>query len=175
MAELRVHDSDGGVEQTLNDPAEIAEYTGRYGVDFEQWNIDKLQTDEPQDLEVEDEQERVLTVFHDEVEQLKEEGNYNLVDVVALSPETPNLDELLNKFDKEHHHEEDEVRFVVDGRGVFTIHAEDDTVFDVELHPGDLIVIPDGTKHWFTLCEDKQIQCIRFFQSEGGWEAKYDD
>lgn len=171
MAELRVH----GTDTVLTDPEEIREFVGGYGLDYEVWNIDKLHGEEAAQVEAESEQERILTVFADEVAALKERGGYETADVIALSPDTPNLDELLAKFDKEHEHTEDEVRFVVDGRGVFVIHAPDDKVFDVEVHPGDLLVVPEGTWHWFELCEDKTIKCIRVFTSKDGWVAHYRD
>ena len=40
-------------------------------------------------------------------------------------PETPNLDAMLARFSSEHRHDEDEVRFIVEGRGVFHIHPQD--------------------------------------------------
>ncbi len=170
MAQIRVR----GTDTVLDDPAQIKDFVNGYGLDYEVWNIDKLHAEEAQKVEADTEQERILAVFADEVDALKERAGYQTADVISLSPETPNLDELLAKFDKEHEHTEDEVRFVVDGRGVFTIHSqEDDKVFDVEVHPGDLLVVPAGTWHWFTLCEDKQIKCIRVFTSKDGWVAHY--
>ncbi|MFW5967119.1 MAG: 1,2-dihydroxy-3-keto-5-methylthiopentene dioxygenase [Persicimonas sp.] len=171
MAKVTIRDS----ERVLTDPAEIEEFVDQYSLEYERWDIDKWHSDEAQQLEAETEEERILEVFSDEIERLKQRGGYQTADVVALSPDTPNLDELLAKFDKEHEHTEDEVRFVVDGRGIFTIHGEDDTVFDVEVHPGDLLVVPEGTWHWFDLCEDKQIKCIRVFSSKDGWVAHYRD
>lgn len=169
MAELRVH----GTDTVLTDPDAIKEFVGAYGLDYEVWNIDKLHSEEAKKVEADSEQERILEVFSDEIDALKERGGYQTADVIALTPDTPNLDQLLAKFDKEHEHSEDEVRFVVDGRGVFVIHAPDDKVFDVEVHPGDLLVVPEGTWHWFELCEDKQIKCIRVFTSKEGWVAHY--
>jgi len=171
MAEIRIHGSD----TVLTDPAKIKDFVVGYGLDYENWNIDKLHTEEAKNLEADSEQERILAVFADEIATLKERGGYQAADVISLSPDTPNLDELLAKFDKEHEHSEDEVRFVVDGRGVFTIHTPDDTIFDVEVHPGDLLVVPEGTWHWFDLCEDKTIKCIRIFTSKDGWVAEYRD
>ncbi len=169
MAQLRVHDS----ETVLDDASQIKDFVGAYGIDYQRWNIDKLHTEEGQLRDGESEEERILRVFSDEVASLKKEGGYKSADVIALRPDTPNLDGLLSKFDKEHLHTEDEVRFVVDGRGVFTIHSEDDKVFDVEVHPGDLLVVPTDTWHWFTLCEDRQIKCIRIFESTDGWAPHY--
>lgn len=169
MAELRIR----GTDTVLTDSEQIKEFVQSYGLDYEVWDIQKLHTPEARALQTETEQERILAVFADEVEALKKRGGYLSADVVSLSPATPNLDELLAKFDKEHEHHEDEVRFVVDGRGVFTIHAPDDRIFDVEVHPGDLLVVPNGTWHWFDLCEDKTITCIRIFESKEGWVAHY--
>ncbi|MFU8806236.1 MAG: 1,2-dihydroxy-3-keto-5-methylthiopentene dioxygenase [Bradymonadaceae bacterium] len=169
MAELRIR----GTQTVLTDPASIREFVQGYGLDYEVWNIDKLNTPVASALKAETEEERILQVFADEITTLKERGGYLAADVIALTPQTPNLDNLLKKFDKEHEHDEDEVRFVVDGRGVFTIHAPDDKVFDVEVHPGDLLVVPRGTWHWFDLCEDRTIKCIRVFESADGWVAHY--
>src|SRR5690554_518010 len=171
MAEIRIHGSD----TVLRDAAAIKEFVVGYGLDYEVWNIDKLHTEHAKNLQADSEQERILAVFADEIETLKARGGYQTADVISLSPDTPNLDALLAKFDKEHEHSEDEVRFVVDGRGIFTIHTPDDTIFDVEVHPGDLLVVPEGTWHWFDLCEDKTIKCIRIFTSTDGWVAEYRD
>jgi 1,2-dihydroxy-3-keto-5-methylthiopentene dioxygenase len=95
--------------------------------------------------------------------------------VIAVSPETPNLDAMLAKFDKEHTHDEDEVRFTVAGRGVFWIHPEGGPVFSIEVTSGDLINVPRGTKHWFHLCDDRSIRCIRLFQDPSGWTPHYCD
>ena len=165
MAELRVH----GKDTVLTDGAQIDAFLKNYGIDYEYWDISKLA-----DAGVEDsDKEGILAVFDDEITTLKERGGYLSADVISLVPETPNLDAMLSKFDKEHLHTEDEVRFVVDGRGVFTIHGEDDVVFDVEVHAGDLLVVPANTWHWFNLCEDRTIKCIRVFESTGGWAPHY--
>ena len=167
MAELRVR----GEDTVLTDPAQIAAFVQRYGLDYERWDISKLQSAQ---VQAPTEQERILAVFAPEIEQLKARNGYTVADVISLRPDTPNLETMLARFDKEHLHTEDEVRFVVDGRGVFTIHSDtDDKVFDVEVHPGDLLVVPINTWHWFTLCEDRQIKCIRLFQDPTGWTPHY--
>jgi 1,2-dihydroxy-3-keto-5-methylthiopentene dioxygenase len=35
--------------------------------------------------------------------------------------------------------------------------------------------VPCGTKHWFDLCTDRQIRCIRLFQDASGWTPEYID
>ena len=51
------------------------------------------------------------------------------------SADTPNLDVMLAKFNKEHWHDEDEVRFIIEGRGLFHINAGD-SVFVLEVTGG---------------------------------------
>ena len=165
MAELRVRGSD----EVVREEEAIRRFVEGHGLQFERWELGRLD-EAPQDI---DEQAHILGTFAAEIDRLKAWGGYQSADVIAIHPQTPKLDELLAKFDKEHTHSEDEVRFVVDGRGIFTIHGKDGAVFDVEVHPGDLLVVPEGTKHWFTLCEDRRIKCIRLFTSKEGWVASY--
>jgi 1,2-dihydroxy-3-keto-5-methylthiopentene dioxygenase len=33
--------------------------------------------------------------------------------------------------------------------------------------------VPKGTWHWFHLCSDKTIRCIRLFQDPAGWTPHY--
>ena len=94
-------------------------------------------------------------------------------DVIDVFPDTPNLDAMLNKFNSEHWHDEDEVRFIVEGRGLFHIHPQDGPVFAIEVEAGDLIRVPRGTHHWFDLCADRRIRAIRLFQDPSGWTPHY--
>lgn len=142
-----------------------------HGILYENWDVSRLEQSPA--LEGESAQEHVLRVFADEITRISEQHGYRTADVVALSPATPNLDDLLAKFDKEHYHTEDEVRFVVSGRGVFSIRGKDDEMYDVEVRPGDLLAVPEGTYHYFDLCEDRNIQCIRLFTDMTGWVAHY--
>ncbi len=172
MAEIRIRPENGHVARTILDPAEQLSFLEGHGLGFEQWAISKL--DAAAATASGDAQGHILQTFHDEIEALKARYGYVHADVIALTPQTPNLDALLARFDKEHYHDGDEVRFTVSGRGIFTIHSDkDDAVFDVEVQPGDLLIVPDGTWHWFDLCEDRQIQCIRLFTDTSGWTPHY--
>jgi 1,2-dihydroxy-3-keto-5-methylthiopentene dioxygenase len=93
--------------------------------------------------------------------------------VIDVFPDTPGLDAMLNRFNSEHWHDEDEVRFIVEGRGVFHVHPPGQPVFAVEVGPGDLIRVPRGTHHWFDLCNDRRIRAIRLFQNPSGWNPNY--
>ncbi len=80
---------------------------------------------------------------------------------------------MLAKFNREHTHDDDEVRFIIEGRGVFHIHPENGTVFSIEVMPGDLIRVPSNTKHWFNLCSERRIRAIRLFKDPAGWTPRY--
>ena len=71
---------------------------------------------------------------------------------------------MLAKFNREHWHDEDEVRFIIEGRGIFHIHSSEGGVTAIEVEAGDLIRVPRGTHHWFNLCSDRRIRAIRLFQ-----------
>ncbi len=104
---------------------------------------------------------------------LKQRGGYVTADVIDVKPETPNLDVMLAKFSREHWHDEDEVRFIVEGRGLFHVHPHSGPVFAIEVEAGDLIRVPRGTHHWFDLCGDRRIRAIRLFQDVSGWTPHY--
>lgn len=109
------------------------------------------------------------------LDALRVERGYVTQDEVALSPSTPNLDELCRKFDGEHLHTEDEVRFVLEGEGVFDIRADDERWMRVVVEPGDLIVVPARRYHRFELTESRTIRCLRLFKDPAGWVAHYRD
>lgn len=101
------------------------------------------------------------------------ENSYIARDEVALSPQTPNLPVLLDKFKDEHLHTEDEVRFVLAGEGIFDIRSADDRWMRVQVGPGDLIVVPRDRYHRFVLTDASQIRCVRLFQDKAGWTPVY--
>ena len=157
--------------EQLESAAEVQALLAANGLVYERWDIGKYDpASKPASV---GEQDYILSVFADEVGAISAARGYRAADVVALAPSTPNLDVVLAKFDKEHTHAEDEVRFVVQGRGVFTIRGGDGELYDIEVHPGDLLAVPEGTQHFFTLCDDRQIQCIRLFTDTSGWTAHY--
>jgi 1,2-dihydroxy-3-keto-5-methylthiopentene dioxygenase len=162
MAVLRIPEQN----RTISGKAEVAEYLGKIGIDYEVW--------EPsQPLNADSSQEEILTAYAREIEKLKAAGGYVTADVINVNPLTPNLDTMLAKFSREHWHDEDEVRFVVQGRGLFHINPKTSPVVGIEVEAGDLIRVPRGTLHWFDLCSDRQIRCIRLFQDPSGWTPAY--
>jgi 1,2-dihydroxy-3-keto-5-methylthiopentene dioxygenase len=107
------------------------------------------------------------------VDALKQERGYVQEDEVKLSPATPNLDAICAKFVDEHFHDDDEVRFVLEGEGIFDIRSRDDRWMRVLVEPGDLIVVPADRHHRFLLTERKAIHCVRLFKDSSGWVPHY--
>jgi 1,2-dihydroxy-3-keto-5-methylthiopentene dioxygenase len=150
----------------LTNEHEVRECLRSYGIDYERWTP-------AHEVDAAASADEVLRAYAKEIDELKGRGGYVTADVIDVTPETPGLDQMLAKFDREHWHDEDEVRFVIAGHGVFYIHGEDSRVIAIEVEPGDLIRVPRGTRHWFTLCADRRIRAIRLFQDVSGWTPHY--
>jgi 1,2-dihydroxy-3-keto-5-methylthiopentene dioxygenase len=150
--------------RTIDNEAGIVSALAGLGIDYERWNLDRV----PPDASA----EAVLTAYAPEIAALKQRGGYVTADVIDVNPGTPGLEAMLARFDKEHTHDEDEVRFTLAGRGIFFLHLGGKVV-SVEVGPGDLLRVPRGTTHWFTLCEDRRIRAIRWFQDTAGWTPHY--
>ncbi len=152
----------------ITEGSEIAEYLGSIGIDYAQWDNLKQVSEDATDQEI-------LDGYADEIETLKAKGGYVTADVINIVPTTPGLDAMLDKFNKEHWHDEDEVRFIVKGHGLFHIAPEGGDVVSIEMEAGDMIRVPRGTKHWFNLCGDRTVRAIRLFQDISGWTPHYTD
>lgn len=162
MARIRIQDEN----REITDPQAIRDFLQPFGIWYEKWDVEgRIGADATN--------EEILAAYAPEIERLKAAGGFVTADVINVTPETPNLDAMLAKFSKEHTHSEDEVRFTVKGGGVFHIHPEGGPVFAVQVEAGDLINVPMGTKHWFDLCSDRTIRCIRLFQDVSGWTPHY--
>lgn len=111
--------------------------------------------------------------FQAELDALRAERGYVTQDVIELRPDTPNLEGILGKFKDEHLHRDDEVRFVVEGEGVFDIRGADERWIRVEVERGDLIVVPAMLYHRFFLTELRRIRCVRLFKDAAGWVPEY--
>jgi 1,2-dihydroxy-3-keto-5-methylthiopentene dioxygenase len=155
-------------QQTLDDPAAVTGFLADHGIAYERWEAGRhVPADASADV--------VLQTYADKIEELKARGGYTTADVIDVTAATPNLDTMLAKFSREHWHDEDEVRFIVEGRGLFHIHPPGGPVFAIEVEAGDLISVPRGTHHWFDLCVERRIRAIRLFQDMSGWTPHYTD
>lgn len=162
MALVRIPAQDA----TLRDPEKIAAFLTVHGIEYTHWTPEH-------DVPSEAPADAVLGAYAREIDALKARGGYVTADVIDVKPDTPNLDAMLARFSTEHWHDEDEVRFIIEGRGLFHIHPVNADVFAIEVEAGDLIRVPRGTWHWFNLCGERRIRAIRLFQDPSGWTPHY--
>jgi 1,2-dihydroxy-3-keto-5-methylthiopentene dioxygenase len=162
MAVVRIPEE----KQELTDFEAVRDYLAGIGIEHERWQADAVL---PSDAAT----EQVLNAYSAEIDRLKQKGDYATADVIDISADTPGLDAMLARFSIEHSHDEDEVRFILAGRGLFHIHPAEGPVVAIEVGAGDLIRVPRGTRHWFDLCGDRRIRAIRLFQNMSGWTPLY--
>ena len=144
---------------------DIASTLAEQGVRFDRWQAAaKIQSGASQ--------EEVIAAYQEQIDKLMTERGYITVDVVSLNSDHPQKAELRAKFLDEHRHGEDEVRFFVAGRGLFTLHIGD-YVYAVLCEKNDLISVPAGTKHWFDMGENPHFVVIRLFNNPEGLVANF--
>jgi 1,2-dihydroxy-3-keto-5-methylthiopentene dioxygenase len=167
MSRLRIFDA----EQPQTPPSvhedhpSIARELAKVGVRFEQWEASQA-------VEPGASQDEVIAAYRGDIDRLMREEGYQSVDVISLKPDHPDRAALRQKFLSEHTHSEDEVRFFVAGAGQFTLHIGD-KIYDVLCEQGDLIGVPDGTRHWFDMSEAPYFVAIRLFTNKDGWVASF--
>lgn len=150
---------------TVRDFGAIVDTLAPAGVRLERWEAAATLPDTATDADI-------LAAYAADIERLKAEGGYQSCDVIRLTPEHPNRTELRSKFLSEHIHDDDEVRFFVEGAGLFYIRSGG-TVHALECTAGDLIVLPAGTVHWFDTGAEPRFTAIRLFTTPDGWVARF--
>ncbi|RAU20547.1 acireductone dioxygenase [Paramagnetospirillum kuznetsovii] len=96
-------------------------------------------------------------------------------DVVALFPDTDGLDSILAAFHRTHVHDDDEIRLILAGEGVFGFVLPDGDQVEITVVPGDLVGVPAGAEHWFRLTESRTVVAVRLFGTNPDWRARYTD
>ncbi len=167
MSRLRIFSEQDAVTPMLvaNTPQFIAEQLQKIGVRFEQW-----QANAP--VKPGASSEEVFTAYKSDIDKIVQEKGFKTVDVVSIAPDDPEREAKRGKFLSEHFHKEDEVRFFVAGSGLFTLHVED-RVYEILCTQGDLIGVPDSTKHWFDMGPAPYFIAIRFFTEPDGWVGHF--
>ncbi|MFQ5670061.1 MAG: acireductone dioxygenase [Acidobacteriota bacterium] len=148
--------------EVVRDPAAIARRLAGAGIDLRRWTT-------PASLPRGASAAAILEAYAAPIEALKREAGYVTADVIDVHPDTPGLEAMLARFAREHWHQEDEVRFVIAGRGLFHIRPPSGPVLAVQVEAGDLLRVPRKTRHWFHLCPERRIRAIRLFQDPAGW------
>ena len=147
------------------DGREIAAALEPIGVRFERWAASRQLPTDVDDA-------AVMEAYRSDIERLKADCGYQSVDVLRCLPDNPKRLELRQKFLDEHTHDEDEVRFFVEGAGVFYLRAAG-KVHMTLCERGDLIGVPAGTRHWFDMGPAPHFTAIRLFTTPEGWVARF--
>jgi 1,2-dihydroxy-3-keto-5-methylthiopentene dioxygenase len=151
----------------LNDPQEIRAFMNQRGIFFDQWFCDVIFDDSAST-------EEILAAYAADLDPFMKSGGYQTADVISINSSTENYAAIRAKFLAEHTHSEDEIRFFVDGQGLFWFHLENEDVFNLLCERGDLISVPAGTKHWFDAGETAPfVKAIRIFIDMSGWIPEY--
>ena len=148
-----------------SDPAAIAATLAPLGIGFERWQVQG-------GLAPDADPTAILAVYATEIARVQAGGSYPTVDAIRLTPNHPDRQALRQKFLAEHTHSEDEVRFFVEGRGLFCLHIGD-LVLQLLCEAGDWISVPAGTKHWFDMGPEPHFCALRFFDNPAGWVAEF--
>jgi 1,2-dihydroxy-3-keto-5-methylthiopentene dioxygenase len=147
------------------DFADIERELAAIDVKFERWAANR-------ELTADDSQDTIIAAYQTPIEQLKQLYGFQSVDVINLSPEHPQKAEFRQKFLAEHTHDDFEVRFFIDGAGLFYLHVGG-KVYAALCEKGDLISVPAHTTHWFDMGTNPSFKVIRLFTTPEGWVAKF--
>jgi len=147
------------------DPAVITAELAARGIGFERWPA-------RQALAAGADATAILAAYAPEIARVQARGTYPTVDAIRLTPDHPDRAALRQKFLAEHIHSEDEVRFFVEGRGLFCLHIGEE-VLQVLCEQNDFLRVPAGTRHWFDMGAAPRFTAIRFFDNPEGWVAQF--
>ena len=160
----------------LDTPGPIRALLGRIGVRLEDWPI-------PDDTVLgqllgtstltPSQNQKVLESFHDRFDALKKSSGYQSQDLIVLSADLPGIDAMLDRFISCHTHDDEEIRYIIDGEGIFGFVLPDGDQVELTMSAGEYINVPAGAEHWFRLTPEKRIKAIRYFTSREGWAPNY--
>jgi 1,2-dihydroxy-3-keto-5-methylthiopentene dioxygenase len=147
------------------DFADIERELAGIDVKFERWTANRELADDA-------DQDTIIAAYQESIDKLKQLYGFQSVDVINLSPDNPDKAVFRQKFLAEHTHDDFEVRFFIDGSGLFYLHVGG-KVYAALCEKGDLISVPANTTHWFDMGENPSFKVIRLFTTPEGWVAKF--
>jgi 1,2-dihydroxy-3-keto-5-methylthiopentene dioxygenase len=165
MSELRIYEESGARLAAYQDFESIRTQLDNIGVAFERWEASQV-------LDAQATQDEVIEAYRGSVNRLMNKYGFKSVDVINMNPEHPQREPMRQKFLSEHVHDDYEVRFFVEGQGLFYLHVGG-KVYGVLCSRGDLISVPSGTAHWFDMGPQPRFKVIRLFTTPEGWVAQY--
>ena len=166
MTRLTIFSDDNPEDfQRIEDFNDISMALNEIGVLIEQWNAGEI-------LAKDASQEEVMAAYDEQIQQLNQQYGFTTIDVIGLNPDHPQKEAMREKFLSEHTHDDFEIRFFVEGSGIFYLHMKD-KVYATLCEQGDLISVPADTTHWFDMGTAPYFKCIRFFTTDEGWVGNF--
>ncbi|MEC7986706.1 MAG: acireductone dioxygenase [Myxococcota bacterium] len=169
MAKLQTQDG-----QSISDLSNIQRKLQPLNVQLRYWPTNPDAAELLQRDVLSDDEKKSLIDAHDHYfSKLQQEEHYQQRDLIVLHPNLPQLSSLLEKFARIHTHDDDEVRYIIDGEGVFGFVMPDESQILLTVESGEYINVPKDTEHWFLLTEAQRIKALRYFTSTEGWSPRY--
>ena len=152
--------------ETITDFKQIKSILNSHNILLEQWEANAPLANDA-------DQETILAAYSHELKPFMDKYGFQVADVINVHPKTENLMAIREKFMKEHRHSDDEIRFFVDGEGIFWFHLDNDEVLAVTCTAGDFMSVPKNFRHWFDLHPNYFVKAIRIFSNMEGWVPHY--
>ena len=101
---------------------------------------------------------------------IRDARGYSYADIITVHPDhLPGYDEKVKAFFEEHIHDAEEIRYILSGSGYFDVRNKEDKWVRVHIKKGDLMTLPEGIYHRFTVDETDYIHAMRLFVGVPVW------